>query len=292
MKKLVLSLTAICAAVSLNAQQNLVNGDFEAVMAPVAGTVRTHATTGWINLINGEPEASAFEGNQAAKLVTTEDAALNTALGWGDDIITGIAVQRYEGAFTDVENMTVSFAYKATPAGGDEPFIQVAVYDTVGVGAADDVALYFDNIAISAAVANWTPVTFTMNTTGNTGTPNRMIFLALSSQKGYFDALTPTEGSTLWIDGVTIGSATTGIEEATTLSANAFPNPATDMLTINTNTEAVSVSVISMDGKVVTTQEMNGTSVKINVAELNTGAYFYEVKSTDGLVSRNTFMKK
>ena len=47
-----------------------------------------------------------------------------------------------------------------------------------------------------------------------------------------------------------------------------------------------------MDGKVVSTQEMNGTSATVNVADLNTGAYFYEVKTIDGSVSRNTFMKK
>lgn len=77
-----------------------------------------------------------------------------------------------------------------------------------------------------------------------------------------------------------------------TLTSNVYPNPTADVLNINTNTEAASVSVISMDGKVIATQEMNGTSTAVNVAGLNAGAYFYEVKTADGSVVRNTFMKK
>lgn len=294
MKKLVLSFSALCMAVSLNAQQNYVNGNFEAAMSVVGGgaLVNTHSTSGWGVIINGGPEASAYEGSQALKLVTATDATLNGALTWGDDIITGYATQSYKGAFTNVTDITVSFAYKATPAGGDKPFIQVAVYDTLAAGASDDVALYFDNMEVTAAVASWTPVTFTMTATGNTGTPNRMVFLAVSSQKGFFDTQTPTPGSTLWLDDVVIGPSLAGIEDVATLNANVYPNPASDVLNVNTNVEAVAVSVISMDGKVVATQEMNGTSAIVNVADLNAGAYFYEVKTVDGLVSRNTFMKK
>jgi len=75
------------------------------------------------------------------------------------------------------------------------------------------------------------------------------------------------------------------------LSINAYPNPATSELNITMSANATSVAVISMDGKVVASQEVNGTSTTINVANLNSGVYFYEVTTENGLVVRNTFVK-
>ncbi len=82
-----------------------------------------------------------------------------------------------------------------------------------------------------------------------------------------------------------------GLEEAS-IEANVFPNPATTELNIEVKGEATAVSIITMDGKVVATQDIVGTSAKVNVAELTSGVYFYEVVAADGTVVRNTFMKK
>ena len=122
MKRILLSITAICAAVSLNAQQNFINGDFESVMTDI-GVAYTYDTEGWGFMLNCGPEAAAFEGVQAAKLVTTIDAVLNGAIGWGNDTITGWVQQEYTGAFTNPELTTIDFAYKYTSPGIDKGFI-------------------------------------------------------------------------------------------------------------------------------------------------------------------------
>ena len=291
MKKVLLTITAFCAAVSLNAQ-TLINGGFEDAMTANPSFVNVHLTNGWFALINGGPDASAFEGSQAAQLVTATDPALNTALTWGDDNITGIAQQIYEGPIADPANVTVSFMYKFASVGGDVGFVQVAIYDTLGTGATDDVALYFDNIEFTADQANWTQVDFTMTATGNPGTANLMAFIAVSSEEGYFVAGSPNPGTTLWLDDVQLSTGTSGIEEVEGFNLTVYPNPAGDVLNIKTTGVASNVSIISLDGKVISTQVMNGTFAAVNVADLQAGAYFYQVTAEDGSVVTNTFMKK
>ena len=291
MRKILLTIAAFCAAVSLNAQ-SLINGGFEDVMAQNPAFVNVHLTNGWLALINGGPDASAFEGSQAAQLVSATDPALNAALSWGDDNISGIAEQSYEGPIADPANVTVSFMYKFASSGGDVGFVQVAIYDTLAAGAGDDLALYFDNIAFTADEANWTQVDFTMTPTGNSGTANLLVFVAASSEEGYFVAGSPTPGTTLWLDDVQVSGGTAGIEEVTGFDLTVYPNPANEVLNVKTTGVASSVSIVSMDGKVISTQAMNGTSAVVNVAELQAGAYFYQVTAEDGSVVTNTFMKK
>lgn len=293
MKRILLSLGVVMTSVALNAQQNFVNGDFEAAMSPINGFAYSHSTDGWLALINGGPEASASEGAQAAKLVTTSDAALQQALGAPDPEIAGFMSQTYEGAFTDVANMTISFDYKAASVGtGDDvPFIQVVVRDTMAAGTADDVTLYFANLEVTADVAAWTSETFTMNATGETGTPNFMEFVAVSSQSGVFVAGTPTVGGTLWIDNVQVmGGGTSSVNE-NEISALVYPNPAADVLNIELNETATNVTIVSLDGKVVVSEAVNSNNVSVDVANLVPGAYVYTVETANGTV-RNTFVKK
>ena len=87
-------------------------------------------------------------------------------------------------------------------------------------------------------------------------------------------------------------TSTAGIDEEATVNVTAFPNPANSELNINVAGGASSVSIISMDGKVVSTQEMNGATATVNVSDLNAGVYFYEVATANGEVVRNTFVKK
>ena len=73
--------------------------------------------------------------------------------------------------------------------------------------------------------------------------------------------------------------------------ASAFPNPTSDVFNIELNTVATNVSVIAMDGKVVSSKEINSKSISLNVASLNAGMYIYEIVSSNGTVSRSTFVK-
>ncbi|MDB0062943.1 T9SS type A sorting domain-containing protein [Crocinitomicaceae bacterium] len=82
-----------------------------------------------------------------------------------------------------------------------------------------------------------------------------------------------------------------GLEEITS-EAKVYPNPANSVLNIETTASANSVSIITMDGKVVSTTTMSGLTGSVDVSNLTEGVYFYEVAVDNGDVIRNTFVKK
>ncbi len=76
------------------------------------------------------------------------------------------------------------------------------------------------------------------------------------------------------------------------LTVSTFPNPATDILNIKLNQNAETVSIYSLDGQLVSTEEVNSSNISLNVAHLAAGTYFYEVTTNEGTRARNTFVKK
>ena len=285
MKKLLLSAGVILSALSLSAQ-TLVNGNFEGTMTAIPGTAYTYSMPGWVTLNTGPETASPNEGTQSAKAVVTNDPALNAALSWGDDIITGLLQQRIAGPVANPSTMEVSFAYKFDKMGTDTAYIEVGIMDTMGAGTNDDVYLYADWLEIPATVANWTNVTLSMQALTGTGTANRFYMIAVASTKGYYDAQTPTVGTTLWLDNVVISNPA-GLAEENVNTVNVYPNPATSVLNIDSKEAISSVVVTTTDGKVVSTTN----AASVNIESLNAGMYIYQVTSVSGKVSKGNFVK-
>ena len=66
--------------------------------------------------------------------------------------------------------------------------------------------------------------------------------------------------------------------------ANAFklyPNPVKDILNLSYSKDITSVQVFNITGQTLLEQSINETSGQINMANLSSGAYFVEVKSSD-----------
>jgi hypothetical protein len=76
------------------------------------------------------------------------------------------------------------------------------------------------------------------------------------------------------------------------LDLTIYPNPAQNVLNIDAAESLSSVKVIGMDGKVVIDEEINGNTTSIDISSIEAGSYYYEVVSIDGIVSRNSFVKK
>ncbi len=74
--------------------------------------------------------------------------------------------------------------------------------------------------------------------------------------------------------------------------ASVYPNPASDVLNIKLKANATSVSIISMDGKVVSTQNVTSNTVAVDLSTVLAGAYICEIVAENGVVIRNTFVKK
>lgn len=101
-----------------------------------------------------------------------------------------------------------------------------------------------------------------------------------------------TDENFLIVDDLTVSAEFVGTEESSLEVLSAFPNPTTEVLNIHLNANVASVSVLSLDGKLISNEVVNSSNVVLNVADLAVGVYFYEVTTTDGDKIRNKFIKK
>lgn len=82
-----------------------------------------------------------------------------------------------------------------------------------------------------------------------------------------------------------------GLNEAS-IHASVYPNPVQTELNIVLDGAATQVDIYTTDGKKVYSQDINGTSATVNVADLMDGMYIYTVFTADGSVVSDTFVKK
>jgi hypothetical protein len=99
-----------------------------------------------------------------------------------------------------------------------------------------------------------------------------------------------TDEFILVIDDILVAN-TAGLEE-NKMDVSIFPNPAADVLNVNTSLEVTSVKVFGLDGKIVLSENVDGFNVQINIAELTSGAYIVEAIGANGGVVRTNFIKK
>jgi hypothetical protein len=84
-----------------------------------------------------------------------------------------------------------------------------------------------------------------------------------------------------------VGDMVLGISENEMIQASAYPNPANDVLNIKANEAIAGVTVMTLDGKIVSTSN----EAFVNVADLNAGIYMYEAVTVSGKIARGNFAK-
>lgn len=208
--------------------------------------------------------------NEATVAQSTSQALGFTVENVGDDLVVGDTVWLY------VLNYTTGslFALDGTPGGANYFLVDATT------------APLFNTQVLNSTVLNGgTPLTFNTAAAGfNDGDTVAVVvdFGSVASNPGvetnfmnnfeYFFldlslSLKPLEG-----DG---------------LSLIAFPNPASTQLTVMAKEEISSITITNLEGKVVLTS----TSNKVNIAELTSGVYIYEVTTVTGLKAVKKFMK-
>ena len=142
-----------------------------------------------------------------------------------------------------------------------------------------------DTDAANTPVAGTVSAFAALNFTGST----MVIWLA----NGYVNANPPTNSGSWTINSISFGGVTLqlGVEEENTISSKVYPNPAENTLNVEMTEELVSVNVISLDGKIVISQVMNGAT-SVDVANLTVGSYVLEATTVSGAVVRTNFIKK
>ena len=188
------------------------------------------------------------------------------------DFFTNLA---YEGGALVNQRYTAMVAWvKYIPTGNDVAALEIRAIKT---GASDSVigkgVLYLN------ATPNFTETTVPITYQDATTIPDKIIVTFLSSDPSGENGTTPEAGSTLYVDDVSLSTAT-GMKTIFTQSqiGTVYPNPATTSLNIAaTNAHELSLRIFSATGALMKqTQFKNQTQLPLG--DFAAGIYFYEIK--------------
>ncbi len=150
-----------------------------------------------------------------------------------------------------------------------------------------------DQTALAVALATATPVYTETIAVGDQWLVRTVNINSFAGQNNVYVAFRHHDCTDMYLlnlDDIRVEN-TTGLAE-NKLDVSIFPNPASDILNINTSLEVSSVNVYGLDGKVVLAENVSGFNAQINVTELTSGAYIVEAIGTNGAAVRTNFIKK
>jgi hypothetical protein len=281
MKKVLLSISALVVAAAVNAQTTVYS----------ATGLAQYQNWSVIDL-DGDGQTWGVYDLQAQGGAGSSFDAQGEVLGsWSWDPETEEALTPDNWAISPAINLTgYTSANLSWGAGSPNTTWYAEKYAVYVVTAADAAAL-------GAALAAATPVYTETLAAGNVWNTRSVSISSFDNTNNVYIAVRHFDCSDeviLIMDDFTVtasGSGPASLVE-NTMNVNVYPNPAEDVLNISMDLNGASVAVISMDGKVVAKQDMNGTTATVDVANLVSGVYFYEVTAENGLVIRNSFVKK
>jgi hypothetical protein len=178
--------------------------------------------------------------------------------------------------------------YKYVPTLGDSASIDIGFSNY-------DEEIFVEKMVITNAVPGWTHFVIPIPEKYRNDFFNRIRVLFVASAGVNFQKLMECkgqEGSILWIDNIHL-NYNLGIKQNlfSTLNANAFPNPATEVLNIELNENFIGkISVYNMAGSVVMEENINGTECQLNTSNLSTGNYIYRLMDGNTIFAQGKFV--
>jgi hypothetical protein len=92
------------------------------------------------------------------------------------------------------------------------------------------------------------------------------------------------------IDDVMIWSVT-GIEENEAENFSIYPNPATNLVNIESASPISSIRIINYTGQVVYNQNVSGSNVQVNTGDFPAGVYFVNIRTAEGTTTQKLLIK-
>ena len=121
----------------------------------------------------------------------------------------------------------------------------------------------------------------------------RMLFVASAAVDfEHLDQCKGQKGSTLWIDNISLNYEF-GIKQnlLSTLKAKTYPNPATEVVSIELNENFTGkIIVYNVSESVVIEENINGVRCQLNISSLSTGNYFYRIINGNTIFAQGKFM--
>jgi len=175
--------------------------------------------------------------------------------------------------------------YKYDGSEGDSASVIIYNYrldegnmDTIGFG-----------VGLLPDASTWTPFYVDMVNLNN-HLPDTFNVVIISSSGFEVSA-----GSVLFVDSLAIETNTGIIHlDADQIIVNAYPNPATDLISFKTNGSEKDriISIYDMVGNLIGTSNFSESYIEIPISELSSGLFTFRVTTHDRLLSRGSFIKK
>jgi hypothetical protein len=224
---------------------------------------------------NGNPLGTSFDSQGELLASFSYDNATQTALTPDNWLITpALNLSGYSSAAVYWGRASVDPNYAAEN------------YSVYVVTAADPTALL-------TALTTATPVFTETISTGDEWLEKSVSINSFAGQNNVYVAFRHhacTDMFLLTLDDIEVG-ANVSVEEKF-VNVSLYPNPANDVLNITVDEQVELINVVSLDGKIVISENVAGSSNVLNVADLTSGVYVVEVFGSEGLMTRTNFIKK
>ncbi|MBB6002753.1 T9SS type A sorting domain-containing protein [Arcicella rosea] len=182
------------------------------------------------------------------RVIASDSNATSTTNKYPFSVLEGITARFDSSSYYFNENKPVSIGIKLT---GTPPF-------TFAIGS--------DEVSAKAITINTNDYVLTINPTANTV---YRLFSVVNSVCGTGTVLSP---STVRIELIT------GTDELGKMGINIFPNPASDVLNIESNDKELDVQLIDFVGKVVQEQTLRGVQKQVDLSRIPSGTYFLNIQ--------------
>jgi len=206
---------------------------------------------------------------------------------------TSYSYDNASGALTP-DNLFISPAIDFSGATGATLNYTVTAIDQSWLAEKYAVYIVTDLVAVAAGTF---PTAVQEETLSETGVLARSVDIssAAAGQSTFYVVIRHfdcTDNFAIGFNDLTVNGDFAGTEESSLEVLSAYPNPSTDVLNITLNSNVETVSILSLDGKLISNEVVNANNVTLNVSDLASGVYFYEVITTEGDKLRNKFVKK
>jgi hypothetical protein len=272
MKKQIFTLMVLISGIVYSQTNTIENGNFENWT-----TITTTEADNWNStnemmiMLNGSQNVTktndAYAGNHAVKLTTKSYTIGGTMPGMisnGISFLDGVAFNgnptsfsgayKYESISNDTAVIFIEFSANGSTVGAN--FIEV-------IGSVNSYTTF--NLPISLM-----------------SQPDTMVIMCSSGNN---------VGSALFIDELQINEGYTSLEKTTLVNFKIYPNPVNESLNLDFNEDYNQITIIGIDGNIISTHKLNGHSSKINVSKLQKGVYWIECQTSKGIIKKS-FVKK
>jgi hypothetical protein len=181
--------------------------------------------------------------------------------------------------------------YKYSPKNGDSAIIDIGFYDY-------DHEVFSVKKMIYNTVEKWEKFSIDIPEQywGEQYYMIRLLFVASAGVNWeHLDESVGQLGSTLWVDNVSLNytKKPDGIKQNlfSSLKANAFPNPAIDLLNVELNEEFNGQVVIyNLQGSMILEETINGTQCQLNTSALAAGNYIFRMMNDNTIFAQGKFV--